>query len=162
VITLVNNRSLPVQQMLPLLRALESHTQLLPALKTITESLLARIADPVTADFRLLDSLRGTRTLANVVRSLIASVQAQLAALPPQAPPPAGLVHRLATIASCCSDCASFARHYRNGISTVYVLRAKLSQRNHLQRQIASSGLAAKMTTEQRGSPHSLVVSLPE
>ena len=116
-------------------------------------------------DVALLESLRATRLGRQVAQQVLEHLQGELARNPSIAQ--VSLAALPPAFASCCQDCAAFARFYREAAATAtaatswHILRAKESQRRHLKKRITDAQLGLQLKELHTGSPYSLIVTLP-
>lgn len=140
------------------LEKLEPRPALLPTLLNVLVSQNQSHHPP--PDLELLESLvRDTRSGRQLAEQVVEHLQDELARNPPIAHVP--LAALPPAFASCCQDCSSFARFYREAAATQHVLRAKEAQRWHLRKRITDARLGLHMEDVHTGSPYSLVVTFP-
>jgi 2OG-Fe(II) oxygenase superfamily len=87
----------------------------------------------------------------------IASVREQLEALTAQSPREPNDYRRPSAVSCKCSSCGELRRFLENPNEAEHRFQAVQERRSHLEHQIRSDKLDLDLTTEKRGSPHTLV-----
>jgi hypothetical protein len=87
----------------------------------------------------------------------LAACRTQLEALTAQAPQPPADFRRAASLACKCADCGELKRFLEDAHESVHRFRAVEARRRHLEAIIQQHHCDLDLTTERRGSPHTLV-----
>ena len=136
------------------------------------DELLARVADhalarpekyPLTdAHVAVLTALgpwlaKNVKAACPGLRHWLDSCVAQLEALTAEQPQPPADFRRSAAISCPCADCAELKSFLQNPSEEVHRFRAVEARRRHLEEVIRHSHCDLDLSTERRGSPHTLV-----